>query len=369
MPNENPNPALKPLEAVIASIAQAGGFANSEAVMQSLARGQALGTKGSIFNDILYGINRSTQGNSVPSNSDMQGLTFFTRPALNLTYDNVALVRELTPLLSRQSLTYQSAIRNLLDPRNKDVKSELIDDKLPFMALLSNSVVSCSGWPDLRANAYNTAEGIAQEVWMMNDKLVAHHGRFDLTVNFQNMLGDPITLLFFVWLVYMGNVYTGVMVPYPSALVNNEIDYMTRIYRLVLDYSGTYVQKWAATGVAMPTGIDIGNSFNFSRDTPFNESNQQVQIPFACIGAMYNDPIVLDEFNKCVELSNPKMQNPAEHYVEITGPERQLFNFNGYPRIDLNTNKLQWWIEKDTYAAYRKGTLNPQPSSTQASRL
>jgi hypothetical protein len=296
----------------------------------------------------------------------MQGLTFFTRPSLNLTSDNVAAVRELTPLLSTNSLTYQSAIRNLLDPQNQEIKTALINENLPFISLLSNGVVSCSGWPDLRANAYMTPEGIAQESWIMNDKLIAHNGRFELTVNFQNMLGDPITLLFFSWLVYMGNVYTGVMTPYPQALINNEIDYMTRIYRFVMDYSGTYVQKWAATGVAMPTGIDIGNSFNFTRDTPFNEANQQVQISFACLGAMYNDPIVLDEFNKTVIQRYPDMLNPSVNHVKIPSAQRTLFNFNGYPLVDLDTNELQWWIEKDLFKAYVSGTLdyNSVPTNT-----
>jgi hypothetical protein len=352
-----PDIARKPLESVISSIATGGGFTSSEAVMQSLARIQALGTTGSIFHDVLYGINRATQGNNVPSNTDMQGLTFFTRPSLNLTYDNVAVVRELTPLLSREPKTYQSAIRNLLDPDNVD-KTPLIDDNLPFMALLSNSIVSCSGWPDLRANAYMTNEGLAQESWMMNDKIISHNGRFDLTCNFQNMLGDPITLLFFTWLVYMGKVYTGIMTPYPQALINNEIDYMTRIYRFVLDYSGTYIQKWVATGIAMPTGIDIGNSFNFSRDTPYNEAHQQIQISFAALGAMYNDPIVLDEFNKTVQQQNPDMLNPSVKYHRITSAERQLFNFNGYPLIDLNTNELQWWVPEEQYKAYRQGNLD-----------
>lgn len=352
----------RPMEQVLASIANLGGFDSTDSMLERIAREQALGTKGALFNDILYGINRRTQGYSIPNNTDMQGLTFFTRPNLNLSYDNIAQVRTLTTLMSRRSDTYQRAVRVLLDRKSdsNNLSSALVDDKLTFIALLSNAVVSCSGWPDLRANAYNTNEGMAQEVWMMNDKLIDHHGRFDLTVNFQNMLGDPITLLFFSWLTYMGAVYTGRMVPYPESLVENEIDYMTRIYRFVLDYSGTYIQKWAATGAAMPVSIDIGNSFNFSRDTPFTESNDQIQVPFACIGAMYNDPILLDEFNHSVMMSNPKMEFPHDHYVKITGDERKLFNFNGYPRVNLITNELEWWVDKELYKAYRRGTLQLQ---------
>jgi hypothetical protein len=364
--------AARPMEDVLTSIANLGGFDNTESMLAKIAREQALGTKGSMFNDILYGFNRTTQGYSIPRNTDMQGLTFFTRPNLNLSYDNIAQVRSLTPLLSRDAMTYQRVIQALLDPRGtrRQRDTPLINSNLPFIALLSNSVVSCSGWPDLRANAYSTNEGMAQETWMMNDKLIEHYGRFDLTVNFQNMLGDPITLLFFTWLTYMGAVYTGRMVPYPETLIENEIDYMTRIYRLVLDYSGTYVQKWAATGAAMPVSIDIGNSFNFSRDSPFTDSADQVQVPFACIGAMYNDPIILHEFNRVVTDFQPKMVSPQDWYVQIKGEERKLFNFNGYPRINLITNELEWWVEKDLYVAYRKGTIDTSTlSGVQVSSL
>lgn len=361
MANNESTISNQPMNAVLSSIASLGGFDNTESMMARVAREMALGTKGSLFSDILYGINRHTQGYSVPNNTDMQGLTFFTRPNLNLSYDNIAQVRNLTPLMSREVKTYQRAIRALLDYKGalNGQDSPLIDNELPFIALLSNSVVSCSGWPDLMANAYNTNEGMARETWMMNDKLIEHYGRFDLSVNFQNMLGDPITLLFFVWLMYMGAVYTGKMTPYPESLIENEIDYMTRIYRLVLDYSGTYVQKWAATGAAMPTSINIGSAFNFSRDTPFTDELAQISVPFACIGAMYNDPIVLDEFNKTVQTFNPKMASPQSYYKKITNEERKLFNFNGFPRINLISNELEWWVDKEVYAAYRRGILGP----------
>lgn len=272
--------------------------------------------------------------------------------------------------MSREPLSYQRAIRSLLDTQGAlaGAGTPLVDEKLAFMAILTNSVVSCTGWPDLMLNAYNTSEGMAREVWMMNDKLIEHYERFELTVNFQNMLGDPITLLFFSWLVYIGSVYTGRMVPYPDSLIDNEMDYFTRIYRLVLDFSGTYVQKWAATGAAMPTSINIGQHFNFNRDTPYSEDLAQVQIPFACVGAMYNDPIVLDEFNKAVIMFNRKMEFPKDHYTKLTKEDRMLFNFNGYPRIDLNTNELEWWVDKDLYSSYKKGTLAPSNvSATQAS--
>lgn len=348
-----------PMDSVMNTIAKSGGFDNAESMLSRIAREQALGSKDSLFNDILRGINRATQGFSIPNNTDMQGLTFFTRPNLNLSYDNIAQVRTLTALMSREPNSYARVIRTLLDRKlaSTGITTNLVDDKLTFIALLTNSVVSCTGWPDLMLNTYATSEGMAREVWMMNDKLIDHYEMFTLNVNFQNMLGDPITLLFFSWIVYIGSVYTNKMLPHIESLLDNEIDYMTRIYRLVLDYSGTYVQKWAATGAAFPTAINIGQHFNFDRSTPYTEDLAQIQIPFSCVGAMYNDPIVLDEFNKAQILANPKMAFPQDHYKKLAAGERALFNFHGYPRINLDTNELEWWVDKEVYNEYRKGSL------------
>ena len=104
-----------PMDSVMNTIAKAGGFDNAESMLSRIAREQALGSKDSLFNDILRGINRATQGFSIPNNTDMQGLTFFTRPNLNLSYDNIAQVRTLTALMSREPNSYARVIRTLLD--------------------------------------------------------------------------------------------------------------------------------------------------------------------------------------------------------------------------------------------------------------
>jgi hypothetical protein len=251
----------------------------------------------------------------------------------------------------------------MLDPIGSRIREPagkgLIDNRQAFLPLLSNSLVSMSGWPDLVANAYSSPEGMAKETWMMNDSIVKVNGRFDLNCSFQNMLGDPITLLFQAWLTYMGAVYLGTMSPYIISLIENEIDYMTRVYRFVLDYSGRFIQKWACCGVAMPTSLNIGSSFDMDRANPFSTSVDQVSMSFACIGAEYNDPVILDDFNKTVITQNARMADGArqEDYVKIPRDERNLFNYNGYPRVNLKNNELEWWIDKDIYAAYKKGDI------------
>lgn len=336
--------------------AQAKSFEDVGEWLRKIGREQGLGTRDSIFHDVLYGINRRMQGDTVPGNTDVQGLTFFTRPDLNLTYDNVSQVRTMTHLLTTEENSYQRAIRVLLDPvSSKDFPTNLVDDKLGFIALLSNATISCSGWPDLTLNPYSSPEGMAKETWIMNDKIIEHYEMFTLTLSFQNMRGDPIGLLFLMWLTYISSVYRGVMVPHPHSLINNEIDYMTRIYRLVLDKSGRFVQKWAACGAAFPTAINTGQSFNFSRDTPYNSELDQINVPFTAVGAMYNDPILLREFNLVTLRSNEELEKSPQDFVVINNSDKKLMNYNGYPLINERTNELNWYIHKQTYENYLKG--------------
>lgn len=348
---------------ILASIAETGGFDNINDLMVKLAREQAYGNRKSIFADVLGGFNRRTQGVNAPANSDQHGLTFFTRPNLNLSYDNIAMVRSLTPLMSRSEDTMQRAIRCMLDRETaKEYPSPgLFDNKHAFFPILTNLLISCSGWPDMSTHVYNSSEGVMKEVWIMNDSIAEINGFHEITATFQNIMGDPITLLFFVWLHYMGAVYVGKMAPYPQSIVENEIDYMTRIYRFTMDPTLTYIQGVVTTGASIPYAVPIGSKFNFSRDQPYTEEANQITIPFASTGIIYNDPISLQEFNIAGELFNPAL---AEARKDSKGPlvylnptERHLFNYVGFPKINLRTNELEWYVDREVYAEYKKGNL------------
>src|SRR5690606_23044102 len=184
-------------------------------------------------------------------------------------------------------------------------------------------------------------EGVAKESWIMTDSIADINNRFTLTATFQNTLGDPITLIFHTWLVYMGGVYTGKLDPHMEDIRYNEMDYTTRIYRLIMDRSGQFVQKVAACGYAVPSAISIGGSFNYSRDAVYNEELNQITVPFECVGAMYNDPILLKEFNMSVEMGHAEMGDATRElrFTRVPFEERALFNYEGYPWIDLLTNE------------------------------
>lgn len=321
-----------------------------------VSRLNGLGSLTSAQTNNLFGINHRGVGNPIPNNADNYGLTFFTRPRLNLSYDNISMVRMLTPLLSKDDLSIQRALRVLLDPDGQ-ISSGLVDPLNPFIPMLTNNLVSISGWPDVLVDTYTSKEGLHKEAWSMVDSVARNMGTYDVTATFRNIAGDPISLLFTIWVHYASLVYLGDLVPYPNMVLQNEIDYQTRIYRLILDPNRQYVQKIGACGAGFPVNSPLGASFDYTNNKPFNDNNDQLSIQFRCMGADYMDPILIKEFNDLVTKFNPSMRDESRGsiYRKLTKDETYYFNYQGYPRIDPYTFELQWWMPIEEYNANLSG--------------
>jgi hypothetical protein len=341
-----------------------------------LTRQSGYGSLSEATADATFGINhRGGAGNASSYNTDATGLTFFTRPNLNLAHDNLMMDRVLFNLAvvneNAERPTFQRAVRAMLDPQGafeSGITSPIVDTNSPFIAILTNRLLSLNGWPDPVVGYFDSKAGTYKETWSMIDDVAKNYGSFDLQASFRNTAGDPITLLFNSWIRYAARVYEGTMMPYPQSILENEIDYNTRIYRLVLDPSRQYVQKIAST-IAFPTSSSLGAAMNFSSDTPFNQDNaQQIQIPFHCVGAEYQDSILIREFNDIVGLFNPNMSNArraASGYVKLSQTELATFNYYGYPYIDpKNQNELQWWVKPDDYNAITSALKAAATTST-----
>lgn len=356
----------KLMKQVLDVIAQHGGFDSDDGLMRRLTREQGTGAIGARFQDLLGGFNRTQQGSAVPANTDMQGLTFFSRPNLNLSYNNIMAYRQLTALAGQDPRSYSRIIRRMLWPDSYSADqiedNVIFNNKQAFMPLLSNTLTNMSGWPDLTLHAYSSTEGMAKESWMMNDTIAEINGRFTLDCTFENALGDPVSLLFFAWILYIGGVYLGTKIQAAGySIVQCEMDYNTRIYRFVTDWSGQYIQKWAACGAAFPSGLSLGSAFNYSRETPYNESQKSIQSTFECTIAEYNDPITLWEFNKLTVMFNKDMGDGVrqQRMVKMSAEQRKLLNYRGYPWINLTgNNELEWWIERAEYDMLVKGNFN-----------
>lgn len=331
-------------------------------LLDYISQGAGLGSVSSAMADSLVGINHRVVGNPVPYNQDLQGLTFFTRPRMNLSYNNLSADRRLSILAANNAASrahYGAVIRYWLDPElhrailgQNPAVDALVDPYMAFIPLLTNHLVSLSGWVDPIAETFEAKAGMAKETWGMTDGIDSIYSSFDLTANFRNIAGDPISLMFQVWLVYMSMVYQGRMLPYPDSEMLREVDYQTRIYRLVLDPSKRYVQKIAACGAAFPYSSALGQAFDFNTEAPFEQGRaQQISIPFKCFGAMYQDPILIQEFNDTVCMFNDSMVDGIREnrMIKIPPEDLNVENYYGYPRINIETNELEWWEFLDRY--------------------
>lgn len=316
------------------------------------------------------GINHFNTGGAVPANYDLHGYTFFTRPRMKLDDRNCIIERSaLTYLATSDSLSIPAAVRAYLDPigsgspvsvsvndssiPKKKYSCPLVDPLSPFISILSNSLSSLTGWPDIDVDTYTESAGVMKEEWSMYDGISKFNGSFSLNSTHVNMRGDPLGLLFQSWVTYGTLIRTNErMIPWLDSILDWEKDYETRIYRLIMDPTKTFVQKIACTGVAMPTASNTGASYDYDSTRPLNNRNDSISMSWKCTGALYYDPYTPVAFNITVVDFNPNMfpTNRSRVYTKIPRQYRKYFKDEGYPWINTETSELEWYVPNDRYA-------------------
>ena len=89
---------ISAVQAEIDSLIKRATGGTSTEVIDSLARKLGCGALSDAYRLMLSGINHRGLGNPVRTNRDNSGIIFFTRPDLNLTYDNIAYNRLMSTL-------------------------------------------------------------------------------------------------------------------------------------------------------------------------------------------------------------------------------------------------------------------------------
>lgn len=368
-------------------VTQDGGGVVINASVDQLLKGLPIGSvQKAIFNN-LYGINAKQTGAAVPRAKDSVGLCFFTRPQLHLTQFNLTNYRGFYNLLTDNDVSYQRYTRMMLDPRLGAVgglKSPLVNNESAFIPILTNNIVSVSGWPDLSVPVYTSPSGLYGQEHSMVDGVTNHFEAFDIDVTFKNTKGNPLIYFFYIWIKYQTLVFEGILSPYLDMITENEIDYNTRIYRLVLDQQKRYVSFIAATGASFPVNVPTGNLFDYNLDSPFNTRNSEINIRFRSLGFTAFEDILKVEFNQTSAIFNPNIRNLLKHdmddsvsdsakaredgtvvyrvpgcsYVkvpyllassmdsDITNNSFFSTNYHSYPYINMHTNELEWWVDE-----------------------
>lgn len=342
-------------------------MANDSVVQYSLDdyfQSTSIGSLDKAIGNNLYGMNHRQTPGMVPSNKDTYGLTFFVRPQLNMQAENIRNLRKFSPMMTDNPLTMQRFVRACLDPRLLTgysfgrhkipaLKCPMVDNSNAFISILTNNLNTISGWPDIAVPTHTSKPGLYNEAYSLVDGITDNREVFTLDASFRNTKGDPILYMFYVWNHYMSNVFEGKLVPYPDFIAENEVDYNTRIYRLVLDQQKDKVTKIAATGASFPISDPTGSFFDFNTDKPYNDQNKDITVRFQCMGVDYLDDILIKEFNDTVEIFNPSMKTQArgQSMTKVSKASAGLFNNRGYPRINPTNNDLEWWVPNALYAS------------------
>jgi hypothetical protein len=319
--------------------------------------------------DSFQGLNIIGRNPGLPVNTSNHGYTFFTRPYLNLSDENCMVDRRLSQLLVQDSNSIQRMIRAYLDPRaqKEGLECRGVDPLNPFITLLSNNMMSLTGWEDFTLNMASSTPGVYRDVMSYVDDVPYQYGTWDASAQFRNLEGDPITQLFFLWEVYMGLAKEGRIMPYPDAVLLNEMDYNTRFYRLEMDYTRTYVTRIYAPGAAVPTTAPTGRNADYTGDgseTGMQAVAENIGINFRCMGVTTYDFILLYEFNAVMEMFNPLMkdENRSQVMVQLKPWEKEFFNYRAYPRINVITMELEWWCQRAYYDQVVQGMLRKGPA-------
>jgi hypothetical protein len=323
----------------------------------------AIGSREAALSNYMYGFNHRKTPNAYPMHRDLYGYTFFVRPQLNLQDDNIRSLRRFFPLLNKNERSLHRYVRCMLDPRLMEnykisdnstvlaLKCPLVDNKNAFIPLMTNSLKTLTGWPDIVTHTFDSKPGLYGESYTQVDGTCEIYNSVDLDATFINIKNSPLIYLLNTWIAYQSKVFEGTLVPYPDFILENEIDYNTRIYRIVLAHDNRTVTKIAATGISIVVSSPMGAFFDYNADEPYNNNLKEFSTRFHSLGAMYNDAILMQEFNSTVQIFNPSMGNKLReiNMKKVPYSELQLFNFKGYPWIDTGTNTLDWWVEKNMY--------------------
>ena len=139
-----------------------------------------------------------------------------------------------------------------------------------------------------------------------------------------------------------------------------------RVYRFVMDPTRRYIRKYGIANAVFPVNDTMGAVMNINGNSPLVSDNDQINVQFEAIGAYYNDPIILQEFNDTVAMFNTDMlplydsgtsfvPRGKDSMMLIDRSEIALFNYRGFPHIDTNSYEISWYVYTDEYKEVMKG--------------
>src|SRR5574343_292115 len=186
-PTTNTEPTLS-----VAELQQAFALVND-----GIARASGAGGFYNQYQLIMREVDRFKY-NILSPNAENSGLTFFTRPKLNLTSTSLRQNRIMQALDTMNPNSLAFAVRCLLDTKfSKSYSYEawrcpLFNPRSPWMTPLGNCLMSISGFPDLVLDTETTEGGFHSEDFTFAKGSDNLNKTYDLNANFRDIQGGLI---------------------------------------------------------------------------------------------------------------------------------------------------------------------------------
>lgn len=328
--------------------------------------------KGGYYNRIQQAMSRTDRfgQNPIATNSENVGLTFITKPKLNLSTSCLRQDSFLATLNSLDPNTYAFAIRCYLDSnfaRTGAGKSlaplcPWFDSDSAYINPLSNNLTQIHGWP-----SYDVAVSASEDGFYSENQTIARGGDFlnqtyDLSLTFRDIQGGPIMLLLYYWAHWINLLNNGDVYRYMEDTIARRLPYTCSIYRFVLGPDKKTIVKWAKATGCFPKSIPIGENFDITSRTHFVDALQEFSVPFVANHIEYMYPDTLADFNKIMdEFGGPmyKAGGRALRADRVPLGNSPSKNFMGIPYIDLfgGTNELMWLGDSNEVANTTEAAL------------
>jgi len=342
-----------------------------------------LGVINKSISNTMTGLRTSHRRLPTPLSKDNHGYVFLTRPQINLSSPNIHRYRPFMPLLNIDKASMASWIRGTLDPRwarfgdeawrlNDPANpsggptegspfSSQVDTKSPFINIVSNNVLQVSGFPDIQMPTFTSDPNRVGGVMQMIDGIDNLHLPVDITITVQDVIGDPVFNLFRVLAVYPGRMFSNVLMKYSDFITEDTFDYNIRLFRLIMAPDGETIRHIGSTLPGFVQGIATGAKFDYDMLSPYSEETV-VSLRLMFAGVEYDDPVLIDDFNMTVRTTNFSMRGNKKGMTRIDRAVLEWFSYERvYPFINIETYKLEWWIDEAVYKRElaRRKTIYP----------
>lgn len=295
-----------------------------------------------------YGLDRFNK-NTLPMNAEHSGLTFITRPRLNLTTPNLRQERMLLSLDTDHHDTIPFMIRCLLDTVlagpypdhtgtvTPELKARVLSSPLfnyynPFMTPVCNALTSITGFPDPILETFSTEKGFHSEDQTFPIGYDYLNGTYELQLQFKDIQGGVVMALFYYWLYYMACVVKGSVLAHKEDIDKRRMNFTVSIYRFILDPSRRRIIRWAKATGCFPKSVPYGAVFNINEGEQWITAASKFAVPFVANKIEYNDYVNLYEFNRLARRYYPGIDRAPT--VRAIAP----LNYFGIPFIESTQN-------------------------------